>query len=696
MTNTVIEPISSNSFDFGDKHVIMSILRDKIYSNPIKTICQEISSNARDAHAEVGKSDTPISITLPTYTNLFFEVKDTGPGITPERMNDVFIKYGNTTKKDSKNQLGGFGLGSKSPFAYTNTFSIISVTGGVSRKYEAKIDATGVGLLNLISETNSVESTGVTITIPVKNNHQDISDFIKWTITSTGFWKTRPILSGDNNSLYRSLESAILFRSDSGGLLGNNLYSFNFSITKQSILIDGIPYPLNLFEAVKDSQYSEPLSLLKNFWVSVGAKEVKVSANRELIEYNKETCELINSKINALVTEIKDKLLSDIKNAPSLKEAYIVWKKSQLKNFIKSADWNGINFDFKENLLLSSNEIRASIRVYYARNNSHKSIGFEIDENSILVDDNIGDISVKSRITNYLLNNTKISKAFIFKFACDQDRQSFYKEYHLKDLQIVNLSSMVLPSKKPKATTRNKISIIKELSGYSWKPSSISLNPEEEQFYIEIDENKPLLNGKSIDFASLKSLETSLGRKVYGIKKKHFKKLNQKWVKAELKILADISDLESKPNLEKRISYLGEVNNYYAPRSRVYDNWIFAMFYTHREKLKSSLALKIADNYNLYELSDKNEIIKYNFLSKIIGKKLNFDLYKDDIANPIALLYAKYPLLSVIPHQYDNKHHQSIIDYINTVENYQELKSKITDQQIESESKNDSRQEICN
>ena len=116
-------------FGVADMAMILSILRKYMYSEPISTIIQEVSSNARDANREVEKRDTPIKITLPNVINNFtLKIEDDGPGVTPQRMTGVFLKYGASTKREDNKQTGGFGFGAKTPFAYGDSFTIITIT----------------------------------------------------------------------------------------------------------------------------------------------------------------------------------------------------------------------------------------------------------------------------------------------------------------------------------------------------------------------------------------------------------------------------------------------------------------------------------------------------------------------------------------------------------------------------------------
>src|ERR1019366_3856120 len=105
------------SFLIGDASIIFDILRSKMYSNPVLAICREISCNARDAHREVNKNNTPIEIHLPNGLDPNYKIKDFGPGISPDRIENVFIRYGVSTKREDNIQTGAFGMGCKTPFS---------------------------------------------------------------------------------------------------------------------------------------------------------------------------------------------------------------------------------------------------------------------------------------------------------------------------------------------------------------------------------------------------------------------------------------------------------------------------------------------------------------------------------------------------------------------------------------------------
>lgn len=183
---------------FGAENLgfIFEILRSKLYSDPIKAICREVTCNARDAHREAGKADKPIEIIFPSAISPELRIIDYGPGISPDRMANVFLQYGASTKRDSNTQTGGFGLGAKTPFAYSDQFSIKTTVDGFAYMYTAYIDESRVGKIALLSKTTSTKSNGTEIIISIKPS--DFESVKKEILTATYWWTPRPIISEGN------------------------------------------------------------------------------------------------------------------------------------------------------------------------------------------------------------------------------------------------------------------------------------------------------------------------------------------------------------------------------------------------------------------------------------------------------------------------------------------------------------------
>src|SRR5206468_2322508 len=97
------------------------LLRNKLYNNPINSVVRELTSNAYDANVENKNEHIPVVISLPGE---YLIIKDDGVGLSADRLQNVFCVYGESTKRDSDDFIGGYGLGGKSVFAYSQSFHI--------------------------------------------------------------------------------------------------------------------------------------------------------------------------------------------------------------------------------------------------------------------------------------------------------------------------------------------------------------------------------------------------------------------------------------------------------------------------------------------------------------------------------------------------------------------------------------------
>ena len=96
---------------------IFNVLRNQLYSDKILAVIREYTANAIDANIEAGKADRPVEITLPTTFDPTFKVRDFGPALNEQEIEEVYAMYGESTKRSSNSQIGMLGLGSKSGFA---------------------------------------------------------------------------------------------------------------------------------------------------------------------------------------------------------------------------------------------------------------------------------------------------------------------------------------------------------------------------------------------------------------------------------------------------------------------------------------------------------------------------------------------------------------------------------------------------
>ena len=116
-----------------------NILSDKIYTNKVKAVIREISTNAYDAHVAAG-NDEPFDVHLPTDLEPWFSVRDYGTGLSHEDCMEIYTTYFHSTKTDSNDYVGALGLGSKSPYSIADSFTVTSWFNGEKRVYSAYKD----------------------------------------------------------------------------------------------------------------------------------------------------------------------------------------------------------------------------------------------------------------------------------------------------------------------------------------------------------------------------------------------------------------------------------------------------------------------------------------------------------------------------------------------------------------------------
>lgn len=98
-------------------------LSSGLYSKPIEAIVRELTSNAIDG-SKMANIEKPVEITLPNVLSVPFSVQDFGVGMSFFTVTEVYGVYFTSTKEQNENQIGGFGLGGKTPFTYTNEFTL--------------------------------------------------------------------------------------------------------------------------------------------------------------------------------------------------------------------------------------------------------------------------------------------------------------------------------------------------------------------------------------------------------------------------------------------------------------------------------------------------------------------------------------------------------------------------------------------
>lgn len=199
---------TTSAFGIARTPHMFNILSSGLYSDKVAAVIREISCNAMDAHIMAGCPDKPFQLKLPTSLDRSFYVKDWGPGLDDREVRELYTTYGWSSKQTSDEVTGAFGLGSKSPFAYTmqnaedsDGFTVVAVKDGVKRVYTCYIGNDGGPAISRLHEgpADADWQHGVMVTFPVQSRditefHQKAGEVLRW-------FKVKPEVLGLNGQL---------------------------------------------------------------------------------------------------------------------------------------------------------------------------------------------------------------------------------------------------------------------------------------------------------------------------------------------------------------------------------------------------------------------------------------------------------------------------------------------------------------
>lgn len=470
--------MQSQNFGIGDASVVIEILRNRLYKHKVRTLVQEYIANGRDAMREAG-IDKAIQVTIPTSLEPTFKVRDFGPGITPERMASVFVLYGASTKRSTNSQNGGFGIGAKSAWAYTDSFNIITFVDGTKRVYVAHTGANNNGRLDQIEIGPTKEPNGTEIQIAVAP--KDVEQFKNAVLRATFFWPENSYkLSGISErdippkpETYTVLPNLETYPDGALRIVTGSYKS------EHMLVIDGVPYVLTSEIFDKHESLQKLTKILKDelvFHVPNGF--VEVSASREEIADSEFSHKAIAKLAKDALSIVDKRIKSEFAKAKTVQESLKVYM--ELTKEYNVEDYRNIGtYTIQHGKLqggpleyltfervsvdhdgkVSKDDIQGKSRSWSNKVNS-------IDENDFgsifQIDVEESAVALNNRIREYFETNHKmliVKKRTVVQGSPSNVTQADYDKAFqtaLIDLSVKNISSITV-TPKPKAA-RVKIS----------------------------------------------------------------------------------------------------------------------------------------------------------------------------------------------------------------------------------------------
>lgn len=472
------------------------ILSSGLYKDKILAIVRELSCNAYDAHIAAGCKQRPFDVHLPNQFEPFFSVRDYGPALSPNQIETVFTTYFESTKTDSNDQIGGLGLGCKSPLSYVDSFNVISRYEGVKRTYTVFFDEGDTPSIIQMSEEDITgdnwEANGLEVKLPVRSD--GFYDFRRKAEQVFRYFDVTPNVIGSADF---EIEKPI------ATISGKNYDIISHGsprVNSGSLAIMGVvAYPIdsNQFDhSVRDL-------LNSNIDLHFDVGDLDITAGREELSYDRRTKEVLNKRISEVLSDLPNRIItlfSKCENQFDARKLYgdIISDYSQLKSLfpsnkipyrgllINSSNFSiDISTDFPKLVALKYDrpvKIRYTEHPASYRTSADRLVLWASDRTHLIYDDCRG-VHMASRIRKYREDNPS-AEVTVFR-TTDAETLNKIKSLLKGGRDFINLSTL----EKAPAVQKSPTSVLK-LDSYgkinggailkrSW--NRIVIDPSEEE-----------------------------------------------------------------------------------------------------------------------------------------------------------------------------------------------------------------------
>jgi len=685
---------TTGEFRIRNSAKAFKILSDGLYSNKIRAIIRELSCNALDSHVGAGKAEVPFEVHLPTVLEPWFSVRDFGMGLSGDQVVNIYTTYFESTKTDSNAFIGALGLGSKSPFSYTENFTVTAIKDGIKRIYSAFINEVGVPSIAEMGEELTDEGNGVEVKFSVTDRY-DYGSFQNEARKVFMWFEHKPTVIGVHGFEHRNTEykemnivPGVHVRSDSNECIA---------------VMGNIAYPLNNIPDA-EKHLGELSSLLQcGLVLMFEIGELDFAASREQLSYIPLTLNSIRRKLNELNTNLAGHLAAKVNAIPSEWErAHMLYIEYQSRLYRSAviryvADTNFPLFDPKSyhgrrefkytvpDLESRGLEIKAfrnnhgqASRITegsdYINNNYVKTVTFPVDNDVVIV---LNDLKTGcySRARYHYQQIGQRRTVFCVSHI-DPDLAVRQVEYDklIAELHnppvIVKASQLQKPERRKAMSTQGILEIgIKSGqhagvdTAYTWTPHNEPIDENVTYYYVTLSNHTAIDDrGQEFPIFKIKALMDQCGIsdiqniKIFGVRKNRIKEIAEldNWVWAEEALKKETGKITDTHIASLVASEM--LDSYY---NRVYTNTDVAKLVD-----PSSDYAKYTREYSGLKRANGNVTQLVELCGKY-GKSVQVEKVKKKIEDAKTALFKKYPLLKHMNNSVDNA---DVAHYINLVD----------------------------
>ena len=554
---------SVDAFTIKASAKAFQILSSNLYSNPLGSMIRELSTNAYDAHVMVGKADEPFHLTLPSVLEPSFKIRDFGPGLSHNDVMDIYTTFFESTKTNSNDMVGCLGLGSKSPFGVSDSFTVTSFFQGEKTIYSAFLNEDRIPSIALFHKEPTDEPNGLEIEVAI--NADDFRVFNREVNYQLKYFKTKPVVFGNSNFEWNVEEEYLYSGSNWKMVKGGG---------SPRVVQGQIQYPINVRNMGKEFDDAPDVVrdlLAKSVLFEVNIGDVNIAPSREALSYDAKTNQNIIKAAEKILEELPVQIAEAIQSTPSeylarLQYAEIMndlcligsYRQQALVNYLMESGkitWNGIDVSSK-NINIDKADLTQAVTFYRNYNGKYSKTILKAyrsrgkpDTEPETWNFEIG--SLKSTLWIYATPNDKGVELRAKKWANDHFKKSCSIHIITSSLSLDVLTSKfgLMTSDWVKATdlpkiikarkdSADKTIYVKQFNGNSntwyksrkWVTTKVDNLSKLSGYFVALDRLKVLDNGTYVDdFDAIVSGAIQLGlldgsKNIYGLGTQNLKR----------------------------------------------------------------------------------------------------------------------------------------------------------------------------
>lgn len=323
-TTEVDDGFTRSRIKEGDMaHALITLSRQ--YSRPKDAVIRELATNALESHQAAGYTG-PVEIRLPSQADPFLTITDHGLGLGLTDITEVIGDFAGSTKRHAGQATPNYGIGSKSPFAVTDFYTVIAVKDRVRRVVLFARLSDGNPGYKILSTTATHEANGVSVRI--KTLEPDASSKWREAARNVLYWwekGTFQVLGEDLvTGEVKAIESVNYRDYVQSSVSTPNVLVMDATPVRGSVTVrcgtTGYAVPQGFFDDL-----ALPLHRLGNLTVEMPKDAIKVSPNRESIEDTDDNREQVYAALLEWSETISRTHLTKLEAATSSYNLFRAW-----------------------------------------------------------------------------------------------------------------------------------------------------------------------------------------------------------------------------------------------------------------------------------------------------------------------------------------------------------------------------------